>query len=64
VYEICKDLCIYKEKKTIEYQMLLTRVLARGFTENNLLLMLKQYELMNVLMRTEQDGKEAIILVE
>lgn len=43
VFEIVKDLCKYKEDQSVEYSVCLKRVLARGYAQETLDLVLKQY---------------------
>lgn len=52
VFEIIKDMCVYNKEHSIEYDTLLKVVLARGFTEDVLEIVLTQYDHLGVLMRT------------
>lgn len=53
VFNICKDMCIYSTSKSVDYDMLLRAVLARGYSEEILDLMLKNYSNLNVLMKQD-----------
>jgi len=44
IYQICKDLCLYSKDRSAEYDSILKRVLARGFTEDALVTTLKHYD--------------------
>lgn len=59
MYTICKDLCIYSVSKSVDYDMLLRAALARGYSEEVVEIMLKQYSNLNVLMR--EDNKITVI---
>lgn len=50
IYQIIKDLCEYSKDKSVEFESILKRVLARGFTEDALTTTLKHYDQLNILM--------------
>lgn len=62
VFTICKDLCIYASDRAIDYQTLLKRVLARGYKEETLNLMIDHYNKLNVIMVNADENK--IILID
>lgn len=60
IYSIIKDICHYKEDKTVNIDVIEKRILARGFSLQALEDTLKHYENLDVLMRNK-DGTIQIV---
>lgn len=61
IFSMIKDLCGYKTNGTIDLEIIQKRVLARGFSLDNLEKTIKHYENLNVLM-TNKNGTLQIVL--
>ena len=62
IFGMVKDLCTYREDKTVEYDTCLKRILARGHSQDNLNLTLAHYSELNVLAWDKDDN--TIILID
>lgn len=62
IYQICKDICLYSKDKSADYESILKRALARGYTQDALGTTISHYEKLNLLMASSD--KNRITLVE
>jgi len=53
IYEVLKEMCRYADGMSVDYNVLKKRILAKGFTEEELVDTIDNYLRMNVIMRED-----------
>ena len=53
IFEVMKEMCKYSDGLSVDYQVLKKRILAKGFTEEELGDTIQNYLRMNVIMRED-----------
>lgn len=53
IYEVLKEMCRYSQGLSVDYSVLKKRIMAKGFTEEELADTIQNYLRMNVIMRED-----------
>ena len=54
IYEVLKEMCRYSQGLSVDYSVLKKRIMAKGFTEEELADTIQNYLRMNVIMREDR----------